>query len=116
MLEIKFTEITNNLPKVAKTRVTLYDDVYIYATPFLNCQMFSIGGVNKLLIRDDEFISEFIKKCKDYTGKKQMCIDVTRVESKFIIDKLRPHIEEINSMEYINNNETKMVIHVIKLK
>lgn len=117
MLDIEFRELTNDFPKVAKVRTrNSSDDIYIYQTPFLNCQMFSIGGVNKLLIRDDEYVNAFIKKCIDYTGKKQLCIDVTRGESKFILDRLTPYIREINSMEYINGNGTEMVIHVIKLK
>lgn len=116
---LEFKEITNCFPRIAKVRMPSFIgdiDIYVYQSPFLNCQMFSIGGLNQLLYVDDEVISSFIKGCIKFTIKTQLCIDLMRDHSKIILSKLEPYIDEINSMEYINTNGTKMVIHVIKLK
>lgn len=86
------------------------DDLYLINAPHLNCQTYSIA--NFMALVHYENIKELIEYASEYSGKRQLLLDV----NKSIVPAVKKVFDGfiVFEQEYISTNDSEMCIMLIK--
>jgi hypothetical protein len=90
-------------------------DIQIISSPFANCQTFSIMNVHNFIHLPIKTVANILKEPVKKFLKRQVTLDLTKKDFEPFVKHIKPFIRQINRKSYINNNDTEMVLCVIKL-
>lgn len=86
-------------------------DIILNTSPLANCQLFTIGNFNQLLVRPNEIIDILKYINEEYCDKPMLVIDVYRQ----YLGKVKKIFETVFITEYTNKTGSKMLLAMIDL-
>lgn len=88
-------------------------EVFLYVTPFCNCQTFCIGNVAQILSFKSEIVKDIFNLCCKTIQKRQCVIDINNYHLETFENKVRPLIQKEQHIDYINYNGSHMTLFLL---
>ena len=116
--KFKITRIYDEFPRMISIEMigsTHESLLYLYESPFGNCQTFTIGSAYKLSYFNQKDIIELFKTVYEFFGRHQLIIDVKTEYNEEVIARINHVIKKRYTKKYKSTNKSIMHLNLIQL-
>ena len=89
--------------------------IFVYESPFANCQTFTISMAYKLSYLEKEEVVELFEIIYEKIGRKQFIIDLKDEHNESALKSIEPIIKEKYSIKYKSTNGSHMNLNIVQL-
>ena len=89
--------------------------IFVYESPFANCQTFTIGMAYKLSYLKKEEVVELFEIIYEKIGRKQFVIDLKDEYNELVLESMELIMKEKYSIKYKSTNGSHMNLNIVQL-
>ena len=89
--------------------------IFVYESPFANCQTFTISRAYKLSYLEKEEVVELFEIIYGKISRRQFIIDLKDEYNESVLKSIEPIIKEKYSIKYKSTNGSHMNLNIIQL-
>ena len=89
--------------------------IFVYESPFANCQTFTISMAYKLSYLEKEEVVELFEIIYGKTSRRQFIIDLKDEFNESVLESIESVIKEKYSIKYKSTNDSHMNLNIVQL-